>query len=220
MRKIIFCLLLFFWALKTYSQDKDYFSTEFDANYYYYFIGNNNSNNFNYGFSLLISKYINRLKVSSGIDYSTMSYYYDISPITSPDYLRKREYSVKYFNFPIFGNVEIISNKLFSYSILLGGTFNKIIEYNIKSYYLYNETLNENIEIKNENIGVSIICGATISSLLSSRCKLNLSPFINYKVIPGHDSQRPNYRNIPDDGIISVGFKLGIEYLFKTTDNE
>jgi len=34
MKKIAFCLLLFIWALKTYSQTKDYFSTEFDANYY------------------------------------------------------------------------------------------------------------------------------------------------------------------------------------------
>lgn len=219
MRKIIFCLLLFFCALKTFSQDKDYFSTEFDANYYYYFVGNS-VNNFNYGFSLFISKYINKLKVSSGINYSTMSYYYDVTPITSPDYLRKREYSLKYFNFPIITNIEIFSHKLLSYSILLGGSFNKIIEYNIKSYYLNNETLNENIDIKNENIGVSIICGATISSLLSSRCKLNLSPFINYKVIPSYDSQRPNYRNIPDDGLLTVGFKLGIEYLFKTSDNE
>jgi hypothetical protein len=220
MKRIIFCILLFFFALKTFSQDKDYFSTEFDANYYYYFVGNNSSNNFNYGFSILISKYINKVKVSSGINYSTMSYYYDVTPITTPDYLRKREYSLKYLNFPIITNIEIFSNKLLSYSILLGGSFNKIIEYNIKSYYLYNETLNENIDIKNENIGVSIICGATISGLLSSKCKLNLSPFINYKVIPSNDSQRPNYRNIPDDGLLTVGFKLGIEYLFKTSDNK
>jgi hypothetical protein len=219
MKKYIFYFLFGFCVIDTYSQEKDYFSTEFDANYYYYFVGNS-SNNLNYGFSLLISKYINKLKVSSGINYSTMSYYYNVTPITSPDYLTKREHNVKYFNFPIVGNVEIISNKIFSYSLLLGGSFNKIIEYNIKSYYLNNETLNENIEIKNENMGVSIICGATISSLLSSRCKLNLSPFINYKLIPGQNSQRPNYRNLPDDDILNVGIKLGIEYLFKTTEKE
>jgi hypothetical protein len=41
----------------------------------------------------------------------------------------------------------------------------------------------------------------------------------SYKLIPDHDNQRPDYRNIPDDKI-SIGFRIGIEYLFKSADNE
>ena len=123
MRKIIFCLLLFYGALKTYSQDKDYFSTEFDANYYY-FVGNNNSNNLNYGFSWLVSKYIQKLKFSTGINYSIKSY----NSQGDPFYLtERRKHNLKYINFPIIENIEILSQKKFCLSILTGFTFNNII---------------------------------------------------------------------------------------------
>jgi hypothetical protein len=216
MRKIIFCLLLFFWALKTYSQDKDYFSTEFDANYYYYFVGNNNSNNLNYGFSLLVSKYIQKLKFSTGINYSIKFYNSQGDPFYS---IEKREYNLEYLNFPIIANIEIFSHRKFRSSILTGFTFNHIIDYNIKSFYLNGETLTENNLLDNKKLGVTFMLGTTFSKLIGNKCLLNLSPFINYKLVPDHDNQRPDYNNIPDDKI-SIGFRIGIEYLFKTTENE
>jgi len=205
MRKIIFCLLLFFGALKTYSQDKDYFSTEFDANYYYYFVGNNNSNNLNYGFSLLVSKYIQKLKFSTGINYSIKSYNSQGDPFYS---IEKRKYNLEYLNFPIIANIEIFSHRNFRSSILTGFTFNHIIDYNITSFYL-----------DNRKLGVTFMLGATFSKSIGNKCLLNLSPSINYKLVPDHDNQRPDYKNISDDKI-SIGFRIGIEYLFKTTENE
>jgi len=216
MKKIAFCLLLFIWALKTYSQTKDYFSTEFDANYYYYFIGENNSNNFNYGFSMLISKHIQKLKLSTGINYSIKSYDSQGDPFYS---IQKREYKVEYLNFPIIANIEIISQKKFFSSILTGFVFNHILDYNIKSYYLNGETLTEDNLIDNKKLGTTFVLGTAFSKSVGNKCLLNLSPFINFKLIPDHDNQRPDYKNIPDDKI-SFGVKIGIEYMFKTSDSE
>lgn len=124
MRKIIFCFLLSLCTLITYSQDKNYFSTEFDVNYYYYFVGKHNSNNLNYGFSLLVSKYIKKLKLSTGINYLIKSY----DSQGDPFYLtERRKHNLKYINFPIIENIEILSQKKFCLSILTGFTFNNII---------------------------------------------------------------------------------------------
>jgi hypothetical protein len=219
MKKIVFCLLFFIGAFKTYSQGKGFFSTEIDANYYYYCSLGESTNKFNYGFSILISKYINRLKVSSGLNYSTKSYYYDVTPIASRNYLNKRDYKATYLNFPIVANIEIFSQRKFCSSILTGFMFNQIVYYNIKSYYLNGETLTENILLDNRRLGVSFIFGTTFSKLVGNKCQLNLSPFINYKLLSDHDNQRPDYKNIPDDKI-SIGFRIGIEYFFKTTEDE
>lgn len=216
MRKIIFYLLLFFLALKTFSQDKDYFSTEFDANYYYYFVGDNSSNNFNYGFSILISKYINKVKVSSGINYSTKSYNTQGDPFWL---IEKREHNLDYLNFPIITNIEIFSHRKFSSSVLTGFTFNQIIDYKIKSFYLNGETLIEDNLLNDKKLGLTFLLGTTFSKSIGNKWLLNLSPFINYKLIPDHNDQRPDYKNIPDDRVF-LGFKLGIEYLFKTSDNK
>lgn len=216
MRKIIFCLLLFFGALETYSQSKDYFSTEFNANYYYYFVGNNNSNNLNYGFSLLLSKYIQKLKVSTGISYSIKSYNSQGDPFYS---IQERKYNLEYLNFPIIANIEVFSHRRLCSSILTGFTFNHIVDYNIETYYQNGETLTEVILLDNKQLGITFMFGTTFSKLIGNICIVNLSPFINYNLVPDHDNQRPDYRNIPDDKI-SFGFRIGIEYLFKTTDNE
>ncbi len=216
MRKIIFCLLLFFGALKTYSQSKDYFSTELDANYYYYFVGDNNSNNLNYGFSLLVSKYIQKLKISTGISYSIKSYNSQGDPFYS---IQEREYNLEYLNFPIIANIELFSHRKFRSSILTGFTFNHIVDYNIKTYYQNGETLTENNLLDNKKLGVTFMLGTTFSKSIGNKCLFNLSPFMNYNLVSDHDNQRPDYRNIPDDKI-SIGFRIGIEYLFKTTKNE
>lgn len=214
MRKTIFCLLLFFWTTTTFSQDKDYFSTEFDANYYYYFVGENN-NNLNYGFSLLVSKYIQKVKLSAGVNYSIKSYNSQGDQFYS---ILKREYNLEYLNFPIIANIEIFSQRKFHSSILIGFTFNQITDYTIKSYYLNGKTLTENNLLDNKRLGISFVFGTTFSKLIGNKYLFNLSPIISYKLVSDHDNQRPDYKNIPDDKI-SIGVRIGIEYLFKTTDN-
>ena len=206
MKKYFFCFLLFFWALKTHSQVGDNFSIECDANYYYYFVGNN-SNNFNYGFSLLTSKNINFLKISAGINYSTKSYYSQEDPLSL---ILKRVYNLEYLNFPIIVNSEIYSRRKFSSSLLIGIAFNHIIKYHILSYYKNGEILIENILLDDKSLGVTFITGTTFSWAIGNKCLLNLAPFINYRLIPDHDNQRPDYKNIPNDKI-AVGCKIGVE---------
>ncbi|OQC44404.1 MAG: hypothetical protein BWX59_01934 [Bacteroidetes bacterium ADurb.Bin028] len=96
MRKTIFCILLLFLTIKTYSQNKNICSIETDANYYYYFIGDHKANNFNYGFSLLISHYIRNLKLSTGINYSTKYYDSAGSAFYSTE---KHKHYLQYLNF-------------------------------------------------------------------------------------------------------------------------
>lgn len=56
--------------------------------------------------------------------------------------------------------------------------------------------------------------GTTFSKIICNNCQLNLSPSINYKLFSDYDNQRPDNEYIPDDRI-SIGFKIGLEYLFK-----
>ncbi len=211
MKKIILFIILIICVSKIYGQKKNYFSIEGDANYYYYFIGENNSNNFNYGFSIIISEYINKLKVSSGINYAIMSFDTQGDIFYS---IKNREYKIVYLNFPIIGNFEIISQNTFVSSILIGVIFNHILDYNIKTYYLNGETLTENNIKENQKLGVTLTFGTTFSKSIGNKYTLNFSPFINYKLVSDHDSQRPSYRNLPNDKI-SLGFKIGIEYFLK-----
>lgn len=209
-------LLIFICGFKTYSQEKKYFSIEMDVNYYYYFLGENNTNNFNYGLSIIVSKYINKLKISSGLNYSIKSYDSD-----GDDFflIKKREYKLDYLNFPILSNIEIINRKSFNSSILFGFIFNKILDYNIKSYYFNEKTLNNNINENKTNLGTTLNLGLTYSKITGKKWQLNISPFINYILIPDHYNGKPQYTNFPDDRF-SLGLKMGIEYLCKKNDAE
>ncbi|HPB20478.1 MAG TPA: hypothetical protein PLC00_06865, partial [Bacteroidales bacterium] len=72
--------------------------------------------------------------------------------------------------------------------------------------------------LNDKKLGLTFLLGTTFSKSIGNKWLLNLSPFINYKLIPDHNDQRPDYKNIPDDRVF-LGFKIGIEYLFKTSDN-
>lgn len=216
MKAILFSVLLLLLALKTYSQGKDYFSTEFDASYNYYFTGNNNSNKFNYGFSLLISKYIHRLKLSTGINYSKKSYYSNEDLSNS---ISKREYNLEYLSIPVIANIKLISQKKICISALLGFAFNHIADYYIKTHYFNGEVITDGKLLKDKSLGLTITFGTSLSKAVSKKFLFSTTPFINYKLIPDHKDQRPNYKNIPDDKL-SVGIKISVEYLFKNFDNE
>jgi len=214
MKKILYSLLLTLLAFKTYSQEKDYFSTEFDANYYYYFVGNDNTNNFNYGFSFFFSKYIHKLKFSAGVNYSTKSYNSQEDFLNS---ISKREYNLKYLNIPIIVNIQIMSQKGFFVSILTGFGFNNIVDYNIKTYYMNGGYVTDNNLLDDKRLSITYMLGTTFSKSIEKKIILNMSPIINYKLIPDYKEQRPNYKNIPNDKL-SFGFKIGIEYGFKNSN--
>lgn len=209
MKKNALFFVLYIIAYEIYGQ-KNNFSTEINVNYTYYFVGENNSNNLNYGFSLFASKYIQKLKLSTGINYAIKSYNSQSDQLYS---IQKREYNLKYLNIPIIANIDIFSQNKFISCILTGIAFNQITDFNIKTYYLNGETITDINLLSNRKLGLSFMLGTTFSLLIGDKYLLNLSPVINYKLIPDHDNQRPNYKNIPNDKV-SIDLKFGVEYIF------
>ncbi len=188
------------------------FSIEFDINYNYYFLGDTRSNQLNEGFSFLGSTYIRKLKLSTGVNYCAKHYNEQGDPFFS---IEKRAYDALYLNFPIIANIELSSKRNFASSLLLGLAFNQIIDYKIKSYYINGTSTIETNLLKNRKLGAVLMIGTTFSKPISSRFQINFSPMINYKLILNSLELRPDYKNIPDDRL-AVGFKMGIEFLFKT----
>ena len=212
MKKSILFIIIGLSSINVNGQDTCGLSIEIDANYYYHFVGGNTNNRFNYGFSLLISKKLEKLKISLGLDYSTLYYYYDVEP-TSPSFLKMREYDLQYINVPLLIGYEAKKNKSLKIVILGGVIFNKIVSYHLTSYYLNAPPITENGSYPSNNLGLTIRFGTDISKALSKRFNLNAGPFVDYKLIKNGQEQRPDSRNTPDI-VGSLGFKLGIEYNF------
>lgn len=195
------------------SQEKENFSTEVDASYYYYYLNENRINNFNYGFSFLLSYIIDNLKVSSGINFSTKNSYYNVESNISTDFLERRVYRLDYVNIPILISYGINSSGTLRANILSGIIFNKIIGYSITSSYLNkNPVIEKNIK-SDQKTGVSLRLGINISKKTNQYFVFNLSPFVDYKFELDYTIQRPDYRNLTDDRL-TLGIKLGIEYVF------
>jgi hypothetical protein len=195
------------------AQDNRDWSSEIDANYYYYFTGNNTNNDFNYGFSLLLSRKLDRLKISSGLSYSTLKYYYTADP-TPTNSLEKREYNLRYLNVPLLVAYYCLDSKK-NVNILIesGLIVNTVVSYNITSYYLNQPTIDEEGSFSDNNFGLTFRLGTNISSVLINRFILNAGPFVDYKFINNGEGNSPDYRNIPDVNL-SIGFRVGVEYNF------
>jgi hypothetical protein len=210
MKKAFLGFVLYFIANTAFGQYENGLSTEFDAHYYYYFTGEN-TNNFNYGFSLLVSKYVRKLKLSTGVNYALKSYDSEGDVFYSID---KRKYKAEYLNFPIIIGYNVFSSGNFFSTIQTGFIFNKIINYTIKSFYMNGEILTEKDLLSNEGFDIKYMIGMTFSKSIHKNMILNASPFLSYKVVLNSSDERPDYTNIPDDKL-SAGFSLGFEYVFK-----
>ncbi|MFU8844696.1 MAG: hypothetical protein ACNA7V_12915, partial [Bacteroidales bacterium] len=176
-------------------QDRDYFSIEADAGYYYFFNGENAKNVFNYGFSLLVSKYVKRLRVGTGINYIHQSY--DV--VYDPPYssVKSREYSVSYLTYPVLVNYEIYLQPKFKAGIITGFSLSRIIDYSIKSHNLDGEIFSEKVLKWDKNLNFALLFGASVSKPFSGNFVVNLSPFVSYYLYSEYSSQRPDYREVP-----------------------
>ncbi len=219
MKKTILCFLLF-WSETSvcYCQNTTSFSVEFGANGCYYFMGDNKRNDFNYDLSVLGSLAFRKLKLSLGVGYSVKSYHSQETNEGLYHLIFDREYNIKYIYFPIVVNLEMVSSRALSACVFSGFEFKEILDYDIKTYKLSGEKTNEKGLLNNRSLGVTFLLGTTFSVLVGQQCKVNLSPFIRYNMIADHVSQKPNYRNIPDD-IMSIGIRLGVEYLLSPSLN-
>lgn len=226
MKKTVFILLFALSISQIYSQEKNYFSIQVDNSYQYYFFNNNDENlykldfknKFNYGFSLIGSKYFNKFKISTGINYISKTCNNNVEEPLSETL--SRDFKIKYINLPIIGSYEIFSRNTFNTDIDLGLILNRIIDYRIKVYSINNQTfISDNIDA-GQQLGLSITGGFTFSKLIGKKLVLNLQPYVCYKIINDHDYNKirnPNfyiYYILPEDRF-SLGIQLGIEYLFK-----
>jgi len=91
------------------------------------------------------------------------------------------------------------------------------MSYNIESIYLNKDPIHENGMNQNQKLGLTISFGLPLSTSLSKHIAINISPFFNFKLVPDHYNDRPNYRDLPDDKY-SCGLKVGIEYYFKSME--
>jgi hypothetical protein len=206
---VIFCTLF----IDSFSQKKENFSIETDINYYYYYLGNNTKNPFNYGFSFLGSYIVNKLKVSSGINFSTQDSHYNVIPDASSNFLEKRDYNIKHINFPVLVYYAVYSSRKYKTAILGGVVFNRVIGYDITSYYSNRDPIIEkNIEINNQKTGVSVRLGIGISRYINQHLLITLSPFTDLKIETEQVEYRPNYHSLPSYRL-SHGLKLGIGYI-------
>ncbi|MEN8225454.1 MAG: outer membrane beta-barrel protein [Bacteroidota bacterium] len=203
----LFILVLSFQAL---CQTEDNISIEADAKYYYYLMDKTISQHFNYGFSAIIFRNTNKIGVGIGIDYRTKSFEDNGDSFFEVD---KYEYKIEYLDFPFVLNYEIFSKNNFGFYFTGGFELNKIINYNITTYYLDGDVSDKKGD-NGEKIGFSVFSGVILSKSISNRVNLKLSPVISYNLVPDHVSQRPNYDALPDDRLRFI-LSIGGEYIFK-----
>ena len=102
MKKHILIILLIIYSATSYGQNENNYSIGIDANYLHHNLSENMERDLNYGFNLLLSQKVAKIKVSIGMGYSTYNVNWkpDIVDVFS-DNRYKEEYKVKYLNFPI-----------------------------------------------------------------------------------------------------------------------
>lgn len=225
MKKILIIPILFLFTLSVYCQNTNFFSVEIDANYLHYFYNTDNNSDFkygqasstiDYGFSLLFANYFNKLKLSTGINYSTKSFYYEENVDNT---LLHGDFKLDYINIPIIGSYEVMSKKGYFINVFTGLLFNNIYDYGIIYYDKSNE--NSNLILKNnltslKRLGITFLIGPNFSKSIWKNFKLNLSPTMYYKLRLDSNDKFNDYvvpkRFIPNNRFY-FGIKIGIEYL-------
>jgi hypothetical protein len=213
-KNLVILIVIYLGLVNLYGQQKECFTAEVGASNYQYIGSEQYSNNFSYGFSFIISKYFNNIKLSTGGRYINKS----IDELGDDFYsIEKYEHQIRYLSFPFIGSYVFEAKKKIIPSLQTGLCFHKILDHTIKSFYTdgENQTFEGNEE--NRQLGVSLILGSTISRQINSQFAINLSAYFDYKLIPDYQNQRPTFFNLPEDRF-SIGISLGIEYFFKTSD--
>lgn len=214
MKKFIVLFSLIISYSTIFGQNNRVLSIESGFSYYYHFMGGATNNNFNYGFSLLLSHTVGKVKVSTGIDYSTKFYYYTVSEVQPANHLLKRNFRIQYLDFPFLANTSVLHIKQFNMSILSGLVLNKVLHYKIVSYYSGIPPFEEEPKIP-KTFGLSLRIGATLSMFVKNHVILNIVPFTDVKLVLNGNDDSPNYNEGIPDNRFSLGLKIGVEYAFK-----
>lgn len=210
MKRITLFLFILSLSFHAIGQKKDFYSIELDANYYRYVLRNTYSQDFNYGFSLVFNRYVNRAVIGIGINYRTKSFGNNGDTFF---FVEKYDYSIDYLNLPFIFKYKLNSNDIIRLYLVGGLELNKIINYNLTTYYMNGKVSSRSITSFDERIGLSIFSGVNFSLPICNNFNLNISPIFSYILVPDHGSQRPSYESLPEDRL-SFSLSIGIEYLF------
>jgi hypothetical protein len=214
MKRLTLIIIIYSCVTTVFAQDKKNISIETDVDYFYHFMGRNTNNYFNYGISFLVSRSIDNLKISAGINYSTKNYYYNVSSQNSLDNLNKVEHKLSYVNFPILIKIRCCGNEQKKLSILSGFLFNRVIRYDKLSYFDDKPSIYEkDLSVDSPQLGLTFRFGLNFSKNINNYFRINLEPFSDYKLILNTENSSPDYENIPDNRL-SLGLKVGLEYMF------
>lgn len=198
-------------SIASHAQEENKYSIWIDANYLFHYIERDTRNNFNYGFSLLMTEKIAKIKVGIGINYSTLNYNYTVKPMDyEAFYLKKREYKVQYLNFPLLVFFNINSGKLMNVDPYVGIIANKVINNEVVKYYIDTPPFREEDIARTRNLGFTFRVGVNVSKTISEHIILNVAPFADFKFVT--NGLHTAYYELPDSRV-SIGFKIGFEYL-------
>ncbi len=214
MKKPIFIFILFICTFSVQGQSKNGISVEIDANYFHYFMGENTGNNFNYGFSFLVSRTQAGVKISTGIEYATKDYYFQYPGPTGASRLIKRNFRMQYANIPFLVTVRVKKTKKLNISGLSGLVLKKLLSYDIVSSYADQPRSEEIIEVPKAP-GLSARLGLQFSVQTGKKMNVIFAPFTEISLVSSSNGDEgPNYNNGIPNQLLSFGIKVGIEYPF------
>lgn len=196
------------YSLGCLSQEGNRYTIGLDANYFFTIRpkGIGMKDNFNYGFSLLMTERIDKLRIGFGINFSTFNYTRD------QNYAYKVVHKVKYLNFPLLIFFNNNSIKLVKISPYAGIIVNKVIRYDQVIYNPDTVTSYKNVEQIPINLGFICRAGVYVSKPIGKHFMLNAAPFADLKFVAnGYYSS--GYDELPDS-FLTFGFRLGFDYLF------
>lgn len=194
------------------------YSIEINCNYIYYDFNTTKNdfgykNQFNYGFSVLFSKQLsNKIKFGIGASFMTKNAYYEVEPTSFNDYLTKVEYHIQNFSIPFQVNYAILDLPTFKTSLTNGFLINTIANYSINRYYTTTSPIKDFFDGIDLKTGLSYRFGIELSKNIGQKISINISPFLNYKLILDYYQYLPG-SSFTDDRL-SYGLIVGIGYDF------
>ncbi len=210
MKRITITIILLCCLFELYGQEKNRSSVEIQGNTSFFFV---RDNNFNYGYSLILSRYINKIKVSAGVNYATKNTYTKHVPSYWLDSVYQLNYNIKYLHFPLLITFNAYTFNQFKLNTTAGIVFNRIVDYDIVEKRNNKPDEIEKDIYNGQNLGFSFRFGIGLTKSILQNFNISLSTFADYKYRLDFMSMPYNYRNLTEDRV-SCGATIGVEYKF------
>ena len=210
MKKFTITIILFCCLFELYGQEKNRSSVEIQGNTSFFFLRNNN---FNHGYSLILSRYINKIKVSAGVNYATKNTYTKHVPSYWLDSVYQLNYNIKYLHFPLLVTFNVYTFNSLKLNTTAGIVFNRILDYDIVEKRNNKPDEIEKDIYEGQNLGFSFRLGVGLTKSILQNFNVSLSTFADYKYRLDFSYMPNSYQNLSEDRV-SCGASIGVEYKF------